>query len=681
MNNKSLAIRTTIVYLAFGIVWIYLSDLFLLSYFFEDNTETYIQFQGYKGFFYVGFTSILLLILLLNFSKKIHASEKRIKKAAKIGKISFWTYYKNNDIFEFSSQFKKIIENPSFKKQIHFDDLIKIIHIEDLDLVKNTFNNHTLEQKISLKFRIYTAKENVKWIHFIGEVIQEYNKGEIQFAGTAQDITEEETLKNLLKATNKLAKIGNWEVDIRKKSTYWSDITKQIHEVDPSFEPNLENAINFYKPGHNRDILRETVENSFESGAEWDLELELITAKNKTIWVRTIGQTELDHSGKPTRIFGNIQDITQRKVNEQDLKKFKKIVSNTKDGVAIGDFKGNPTFLNNSLTEKIGYTREEIIELGGPEMLYIDKELGKHILEELISGNYWTGEVDMKAKSGKIINFFLSTGPIFNENNELVSIFGIFTDITYRIESEKSLLELNKNLEKSLKDLESVNQELEQFAFIASHDLQEPLRMVTSFLKMLSKKYYNEIDDKGKKYIQFATEGAERMRQIILDLLEYSRAGNIETAKEAVDLNIALEDYKILRRSILEEKSISIHSSKMPTIKWYKAPLIQTFHALMDNAVKYSSPDEKPTITIDIKDNTKFCEISIHDNGIGIQEDYLDKIFIMFQRLHTRDTYEGSGMGLALVKKNVEGWGGQISVKSEIGKGSVFTFTIPKIVK
>lgn len=115
MKNKSLAIRTTIVYLTFGILWIYFSDLLLLTFFFEKDTETYIQFQTYKGFFYVGFTSILLLILLLNFSKKISATEKRIKETNKIGKISFWTYYHDSKVFKFSSEFSKLIENPTIK--------------------------------------------------------------------------------------------------------------------------------------------------------------------------------------------------------------------------------------------------------------------------------------------------------------------------------------------------------------------------------------------------------------------------------------------------------------------------------------------------------------------------------------------------------------------------------------
>lgn len=679
MKNKSLAIRTTIVYLAFGILWIYFSDLLLLTFFFEKDTETYIQFQTYKGFFYVGFTSILLLILLLNFSKKISATEKRIKETNKIGKISFWTYYHDSKVFKFSSEFSKLIENPTIKKLIPYDELIQFVHPIDLEVVAKTFNNHTIDQKISLKFRIHTENGNVKWIHFIGEALDK--RGETRFAGTAQNITSEESLKNLLKSTYELAKIGNWEVNIKEKTVYWSDITKSIHEVYNDFKPSLEKAIDFYKPGHSRDTLNKTIELSYLNGGSWDLELELITAKNNTIWVRTIGQTELDSSGNVSRLFGCIQDITERKINELDLYKFKKIVSSTKDGVAIGGQTGLPLYINASLTEKIGYNPKELIEIGESIAFNKDKKLGEYILQELLAGNYWTGEVEVITKKRQEVHFFLSAGPIFNENKELVSIFGIFTDITHRIESEKSLLELNKNLEKSLKDLESVNQELEQFAFIASHDLQEPLRMVTSFLKMLSKKYYNEIDDKGKKYIQFATEGADRMRQIILDLLEYSTAGKLECSKELIDLNVALDDYKILRRVIIDDKKVIIDASKMPIINWHKAPLVQTIHALMDNAIKYSSPGKSPIVVIEVEDEDKFWKISIRDNGIGIQEDYLDKIFIMFQRLHTRDTYEGSGMGLALVKKNVEGWGGQISVKSEIGKGSTFTFTIPKIVK
>lgn len=283
MKNKSLAIRTTLVYLAIGILWIYFSDLLLIRFFFEEDTASYLQFQTYKGLFYVGFTSLLLLLLLLNFAKKITASEKRIKETTKIGKISYWTYYHNSDIFEFSSQFRKLVENPKFKKQISFDELIKFVHSEDLDKVKNTFRNHTVDQKISLKFRINTEKDNIKWIHFIGEVLHRNKNGDTQFAGTAQSITEEETLKNLLKATNELAKIGNWEVNIKKGSVYWSSITRKIHEAEDSFKPSLEKAIDFYKPGHGKETLVKTIEESYVNDNDWDLDLELVTAKNNTI--------------------------------------------------------------------------------------------------------------------------------------------------------------------------------------------------------------------------------------------------------------------------------------------------------------------------------------------------------------------------------------------------------------
>lgn len=676
MRNTSLVLKTTLLYLCFGIVWIYFSDALLFNVFFEEDSETYIKAQRYKGFFYVIITSLLLFLLLYNYTKKINASENRIKKATRIGKIGYWSYNTNQKEFEFSAEFRDMINNEIGKKVL-LEQFLKIIHPDDKEYTHLLFNRLTVDEKLSIKFRLLLKNDRVICMHFIGDGKYKKN-GILEFTGSAQDVTDEERLRNLLKSAYDLAKIGTWELKIKDNVIFWSEMTRKIHEVDDDYVPNLDEAINFYKSGHNRELLKDTIDKSYENGGTWDLELEFITAKGNTIWVRTIGQTELDSNGNPLRLFGTVQDITERKLNEIDLNIFKEIVSNTMDGVAIADNIGRVTFMNSSMIEKIGFTPNEIEDSGGAIKLFKDKELGEQIINKLLKGNHWSGELELITKSGELVNYFLSAGALFNTNIELVGIFGIFTDITYRIQAQNTLVELNDNLQKSLKELKAVNEELEQFAFVASHDLQEPLRMVTSFLNMLSKKYNEQLDEKGQKYIYFATEGADRMRQIILDLLEYSRAGKLESKKEHVDLNVALDDYKILRRKIIEEKEVTITTLDLDVVKWYKAPLVQTIHALLDNAIKYTSPDKKPIIKVQLSQQKEEWEISISDNGIGIKEDYFESIFIMFKRLHNRENYEGSGLGLALVKKNVESWGGRISVKSKVDEGSTFTFTVPK---
>ncbi|MDP3472543.1 MAG: ATP-binding protein [Algoriphagus sp.] len=251
-------------------------------------------------------------------------------------------------------------------------------------------------------------------------------------------------------------------------------------------------------------------------------------------------------------------------------------------------------------------------------------------------------------------------------------------DITERKAYEQSMQELNRNLEIHAKELALSNSELEQFAYVASHDLQEPLRMVSSFLSLLERKYKNQLDEKALQYIDFAVNGAVRMRQIILDLLEYSRVGKQNAQLEWVQLPSVVEEIKQLQRKIIQEKKAEIKFEGIETLWTFKPPLLQIMQNLIGNALKYSKPDVAPEISILAIDLPGCWQISVSDNGLGIKEEYFDKIFILFQRLHRKEEYEGTGIGLAIVKKIVEGLGGKIWVESEYQKGSIFHFTIAK---
>ena len=247
-------------------------------------------------------------------------------------------------------------------------------------------------------------------------------------------------------------------------------------------------------------------------------------------------------------------------------------------------------------------------------------------------------------------------------------IYKYHKTITHKINELKNV---NKKLQTS-------NSELEQFAYVASHDLQEPLRMITSFLTQLEKKYNNQLDDKAKQYINFALEGSARMRNIILDLLEFSRVGTHEEEKELLDTNEIVEETKMLLRKLIEEKNATITYKELPTILAYRSPMVQVFQNLISNSLKYAKTDEAPIIEISAKDLKHEWQFTIKDNGIGISKAYYDKIFVIFQRLHNQKEYSGTGMGLAIVKKIVESFGGKIWLESEEGKGSTFYFTLPK---
>ena len=257
-----------------------------------------------------------------------------------------------------------------------------------------------------------------------------------------------------------------------------------------------------------------------------------------------------------------------------------------------------------------------------------------------------------------------------------ISVF--FKDITERKKADENLKELNRTLEQQTEELAASNAELEQFAFVASHDLQEPLRMITGFLAQLEKKYDHLLDEKGKKYIYFATDGAVRMRQIIMDLLEYSRVGRIDTDKTQIDLNEVLIDATSLNRKLIEEKKADVSWETLPEIRASKTQMQQLFQNLINNALNYQKAGNKPVVKIRAEERDKEWVISVEDNGIGIDSQYSDKIFNIFQRLHGREEYSGTGVGLAICKKIVEDQGGKIWVESVVDKGSTFMFTLPK---
>ncbi len=246
------------------------------------------------------------------------------------------------------------------------------------------------------------------------------------------------------------------------------------------------------------------------------------------------------------------------------------------------------------------------------------------------------------------------------------------------VEKKTSDLEnLNVELETRARELTTVNKELEYFAYIISHDLQEPLRMITSFLTQLEKKYNDVLDEKGKKYIFFAVDGAKRMKNIILDILEFTRAGKFTDKKESVNINDIVHEIESFYK--IDYPEGKIHYENLPTLITYKSPIIQVFQNLINNAFKYSKSDVAPEIEIKVVGETEnYITFGIQDNGIGIEDEYLEKIFVLFQRLHVRETDKGSGIGLAIVKKLVESLNGSIWVESKMNEGSTFYFSIPK---
>jgi signal transduction histidine kinase len=240
-----------------------------------------------------------------------------------------------------------------------------------------------------------------------------------------------------------------------------------------------------------------------------------------------------------------------------------------------------------------------------------------------------------------------------------------------------AVVDMKTNLEKNTAELTASNKELERFAYVASHDLQEPLRMVSSFLHLLEKKMEGQLDETGKQYISFAVDGADRMKKLIQDLLEYSRVGTNTESTTEVDCNEIMDTVSSMLSLSIRELKATLTVKELPVIRAVHPQVLQLFQNLVGNALKYHS--ERPLeIEVGCNDKGRMWEFYVKDNGIGIDPKYFDKIFIIFQRLHNKTDYEGTGIGLSICKKIVEKHGGKIRVDSESGQGSTFYFSLPK---
>jgi PAS domain S-box-containing protein len=382
-------------------------------------------------------------------------------------------------------------------------------------------------------------------------------------------------------------------------------------------------------------------------------------------------------SAEGTLVTAAIRDISVRKAAERHLvqmeARYRGLLEAAPDAMVVVDQSGEIVLLNVQAEKQFGYRRDEllgqkvtnIIPEGFAERLIAD---ALRSAEDALAQQIGTGiELYGLQKDGSGFPIEIMLSPL--ESSEGVLVTAAIRDITTRKIAEAHLLQKVEELNRS-------NEELGQFAYIASHDLQEPLRMVASYTQLISKRYKGKLDADADEFILFAVDGANRMQRLIQDLLTYSRVGTkgkdlLETSSEE-----ALQQALINLRGSIEESNALITHDPLPTVAADEMQLVQLFQNLVGNAIKYQKPGI-PQIHISASRNGgKKWMFSVKDNGLGIEPQYFDRIFGMFQRLHKREEFAGTGIGLAICKKIVERHGGVISVESQPGFGSTFHFAL-----
>jgi len=404
-----------------------------------------------------------------------------------------------------------------------------------------------------------------------------------------------------------------------------------------------------------------------------DFELQVLTKTKDIIWVSANIRMVKDETGAISYFEGTLEDITDRKKGEEQLLNMSNRLQLAIDATSIGIWDWD--IANNSTVWDKEMYRIYNVDVNDPRTISEAWEATVHPDDlERVSGELQAAingekEYDTEFRiiwKDKTIHHVKGNALVQrNQAGEAVRMIGTNADITERKEAEEEILQLNQNLD--------------QFANITAHDLQEPIRMVSGFLGLLEKKYTDVLDEQGKSYVFRAKDGADRMSILIKDLLEFSRSGNKAAKKESVDLLTVMDLVnKDLTIVVADTKAILNIPESLPIVTGTQSALYRLFLNLISNGIKFRKKDAVPEIALTVNELQDYWEFKLQDNGIGVAEKDQPKLFQAFQRLHRRDEYPGTGLGLVTCKKIVETHGGKIWMTSEAGKGTAFHFTINK---
>jgi PAS domain S-box-containing protein len=393
-----------------------------------------------------------------------------------------------------------------------------------------------------------------------------------------------------------------------------------------------------------------------------------------------------DEIGIVANDFNTMADALQHSIDEigRAQRKFEDLLESAPDAMVLVNADGIIQVTNKQCATIFGYKKEDLmghsVDMLFPERLHGDKKA--HRAQFFSDPNMRTvgSRLELPAirRNGEEFPVEISLSPLETEEGVLL-MSAALRDVSEKKRMEQEIREVNTNLEKKVQqrtaELELKNKELEQFAYVASHDLQEPLRTTTGFVDALRKQYKGKLDEHADLYLSYIAQSSDRMKTLIKDLLDYSRIGR-EKQFIPVDGNALLKEVLADLDKVIRENQAVIKAEKLPEVMAFPTELKLLFQNLISNSIKFRKPGETPCIAISVEKDNGFWRFTVKDNGIGIDPRHQDRIFIIFQRLHNRTDYEGSGIGLAHCKKIVELHGGKIWVASTLGEGSTFFFTL-----
>lgn len=511
-----------------------------------------------------------------------------------------------------------------------------------------------------------------------------------------RDINERKKLENKLRASEEQYRLLAentvdvvWVMDARSQKLRYLSPSMEKFLGYPVAEM-LEKDPTLYMTPASGALFREYVSKAAKaavSGIILDikpLELILIRKDGSNIWVETTLNVNMGQDGLPVSVQGLSRNISERKRTEKIMReseeRYRLLADNMNDLVTVWDVNSlRFLYASPSAVKFTGYSVEELLNMTVDQMIpeeYVTqvKEIVASTIKNKKAGNSYSStffETPVIRKDGSVTWNEATFSWIYDDTGAIIAGQTVNRDITERKKAEEELALRTADLARS-------NAELEHFAYIASHDLQEPLRMVASFTELLARRYKGKLDSDADEFIAFAVDGANRMKQLINDLLAYSRVGTRVKPFAAVDCRAVLKHVLTNLSELIKNRQVTVTVATLPTIMGDEVQLTQLFQNIIANAVKFSG-EQPPVIKVSACRQDREWIFSVSDNGIGINQQHFATIFEIFQRVHSKKNYPGTGLGLAICKKIVERHGGRIWVTSELGCGSTFSFTLPRL--
>ena len=528
------------------------------------------------------------------------------------------------------------------------------IHCEDTNLVSKKFLDvRTTEGRFKEELRLRRKDGTRIYIEHNGVSFTDH---EGQFYGTIGIIKDITSIKiagiqlqeseNSFAEAQRISHIGNWDWNIITDEVYWSDETYRIFELGLQEFGATYNAFLSHVHQEDRDYFDDAIKKAL-NGESHSIDYRIILPNGKERDVHIKSKVISDENNIPIRMKGTVQDITERKKAEEALRLSniynRSLIEASLDPLVTIGYDGRITDVNISTEFVTGYSRDELVGTDFTNYFTDPNKAKKGYLEVFREGFVSDYSLEIRHKSGRTTSVLYNASVYIDGSGEVSGIFAAARDITKLKKTEEAL-------KSKLEELAVSNAELEQFAYVSSHDLQEPLRMITSYLQLLQKRYYGNLDDKADKYINFAVDGASRMQNLINALLEFSRVSTRNRELEAMNcefiLNQALSNLKLM----IKDNKATISQDPLPVVMSNSIQLSQLFQNLIINGIKFRR-EETPKIHISAEKTETEWVFSVQDKGIGMDPQYSGKIFEIFKRLHTREKYSEIGIDSQFVRE------------------------------